>query len=80
MSDPTAAKKEEGEKFEQLAKNCSPLPKKLLLSSKNIGLGSGIRKKPIPDHGSRGQRRYRIPLQKHWSGSVTRLANKGEHR
>ncbi len=38
------------------------LPKKLSLSSKNMGLGSGIRdprsgirKKPIPDPGSRGE-------------------------
>ncbi len=50
--------------FELLKKKFEPnfeelwnfLPKKLSLSSQNMSLGSGIRNKPIPDPGSRGQK------------------------
>jgi hypothetical protein len=50
--------------FEVLKKKCWPifkelknfLPIKLSLISQKMGLGSGIRKKPIPDPGSRGQK------------------------
>jgi hypothetical protein len=39
-----------------------------------MGLGSGIRKKHIPDPGSRGQKgtRSRIPYPQHWAWEVGR--------
>jgi hypothetical protein len=49
----------------QFYKKLSFYPKNFQYALKYMGLGSGIRKKPIPDPGSRGQKgtgsRIRIP-------------------
>jgi hypothetical protein len=42
-----------------------------------MGLGSGIRKKPIPDPGSRGSKRHRIPDPQHWQALNIRNSCEG---